>query len=86
MGPAGEGGRVLCPVGGDEGVDARIAKSQGAFWGLGAVLLACNTTTAVSIDLQSSHMYQSVALLAFKTPSLHSSVTCVHIKSCCKHE
>lgn len=36
----GEGSSILCPVGGDEGVDACISKGQGAFWGLGAVLFA----------------------------------------------
>lgn len=38
---AGKGSSILCSVGGDERVDARITQSQGALWGLGTVLLAC---------------------------------------------
>lgn len=38
-----KGGRILCPVGSDEWVDAGIPQGQGTLWRLGTVLLACSS-------------------------------------------
>lgn len=50
----GKGSCILDPVGGDERVDARIPKSQGAFWGLGTVLLPCKPSSKTSQDIRRS--------------------------------